>query len=551
MLIEIIQNKPLRKPFSIDDIPTLIKTEMQQIVFDKCHVDLFKTRLILNDRKTENVIATYKQVYDKVSSLNFSPADVKPIILNEIMSDLFDVWSRSDDKVKFFSHLKNNFTGAQLTTLIALYMNDSNMDDLLDFFFENRDKLFSTKRKIKTIALYYYSMFNNGIARFLTLIIPIYLDMGYKIVLFTDDIDEEKDYPLPPSENIKRVVIKTPYEDFSGRLEEWEHYIKEYDIDLFCSHAYYGKFAPIYQILLFKMLDIPIIIEMHSVFTVIVPYNKKLDKIYRLADGIVTLSRVEKMFWDNHGCNCYMIFNPIETKMVQNRPTRNPNKNRKTILWIGKIANNKQPMEIVPIMKEVVQYIPDAKINVLADADDEALFKNIQDSIAANSLEKNIILCGFHKDVQPFFEEADLMLMTSVVEGFSYVVAEGKMNSLPLVCYELPYLEFFRRGKGYISVRQYDRHGAAMAIVKILTDDDLRSKMSVEARESIQQFIDFDITGAWQKVFNDIEAGIRHDEKNFEMEQIELLMMQGLANQNMQIRYLNSVVNSLQNNNEM
>ncbi|MBR2178831.1 MAG: glycosyltransferase family 4 protein [Selenomonadaceae bacterium] len=544
MLIEMIQNKPLQKPFSINDIPTITRAEMQQIVSEKCNVNLLKPRLVLNDKKIENVITTYKQVYDKISSLNFSPANVKPMILNEIMSDLFNVWFRSDDRLKFFSHMKNNFTAAQLTHSIATYMDDSNMDDLLDFFFENMDKIFSVKRKIKTIALYYYSMFNNGIARFITLIIPIFLDMGYKIVLITDDIDEERDYPLPQNENLKRVVIQTPYDNFLGRLEELEGYVNEYEIDLFCSHAYYGKFPPIYQILLFKMLDVPVIVEMHSVFTVIVPYNKKLDKVYRLADGIVTLSRIEKMFWANHGCNCYMIFNPIETAMIQNRPIRNPRKNRKTILWIGKIANNKQPSEIIPIMKEVVQYIPDAKINVLADADDKTLFKNIQDSVIANSLEKNVILCGFHKEVQPFFEEADLMLMTSVVEGFSYVVAEGKLNALPLVCYELPYLEFFRRGKGYISVRQYDRHGAAMAIVKILTDDDLRSQMSVEARESIQQFIDYDVSGAWKKVFDDIETGTRHDEKNFEMEQIELLMMQGLANQNMQIRYLNNLLNN-------
>ena len=546
MLIEIIQNKPLKSSISIDDIPNLIDKEMKQIVTENCHIDLSKFKLVLNDKKISNIITTYKKVHAKISSLNFSPEHVKSIILNGIMSDLFDVWFRSEDRLRFFSHLKKNFTTAQLTSSIAVYMNDSNMDNLLDFFFENRDKIFSVKGKIKTIALYYYSMFNNGIARFLTLIIPIYLEMGYKIVLFTDDIDEERDYTLPENENVKRVVIKTPYEDFSGRLEEWENYIKEYDIDLFCSHAYYGKFPPICQILFFKMLDIPIIIEMHSVFTVIVPYNKKLDKIYRLADGIITLSRVEKTFWDNHGCNCYMIFNPIETKLVQNRPVRNPRINRKTILWIGKIANNKQPTEIIPIMKEVVKYIPDAKINVLADADDKILFKNIQDSVTANSLENNINLCGFHKDVQPFFEEADLMLMTSVVEGFSYVVAEGKLNALPLVCYELPYLEFFRRGKGYISVRQYDRQAAAMAIVKILTDDDLRSKMSFEARESIQQFIDYDISGAWKQVFDDIEAGIRHDKKNFEMEQIELLMMSGLSNQNTQIKYLNNVISSLQ-----
>lgn len=537
-----IQNKPLRKPFSINDIPTIIKAEMQQIVSNKCHVDLAKPRLILNDKKSENVILTYKQVYDKVASLNFSPADAKSMIINEIMSDLFNVWFRSDDKVRFFSHLKSNFTTAQLTASIATYMNDSNMDDLLDFFFENKDKIFSVQRKIKTIALYYYSMFNNGIARFLSLIIPIFLDMGYKIVLITDDIDEERDYSLPKNENLKRVVINTPYTNFLGRLEELEGYVKEYEIDLFCSHAYYGQFPPLFQILFFKLLNVPVVMEMHNIFTVIVPFSRKLDKVYRLADGVINLSRVDKVFWDNHGCNCYYIPNPIYKDMVDKNYKRNPRVNRKTILWIGQFNNQKQPLEIVPVMKEVVKYIPDAKMNVVANPTDRQLFEKVQADIKENSLEKNIELCGFHLNVKPFFESADVMLMTSVVEGFPYIVIEDKLYQLPLVCYELPYLEFFRDGKGYISVRQYDRQAAAMAIVKILTDDDLRCKLSVEARESIQQFIDYDIAGAWKQVFGDIEAGIRHNEKNFEMEQIELLMMQGLSNQNTQIRYLNNLL---------
>ena len=92
-----IQNKPLRKPFSINDIPTLIRAEMQQIISNKCHVDLAKPRLVLNDKKSENVIVTYKQVYDKVASLNFSPvkccavrsrpfpASANPIKLNPVV----------------------------------------------------------------------------------------------------------------------------------------------------------------------------------------------------------------------------------------------------------------------------------------------------------------------------------------------------------------------------------------------------------------------------------------------------------------------------------
>ncbi len=545
MLLEIINKEPLKKSLSIDEIPATIRTDMQKIIAEKCNLDISKSTLNLNKNDCGQIVLTFKKVYDKIQTLNFSLNEVKSLVINNIMSNLFDVWRRCEYSLSFFAAIKQTFSAAIITAVLSRYINNSNIDDILDFFFEKKDKIFSKNRPIKTIALYYYSMFNNGIARFITLIVPILLDMGYKIVVITDDIDEERDYPLPQSENLKRIVIKTPYDNFLGRLEELTNYVNEYKIDLFCSHAYYGKFQPLYQILFFKLLNVPVVMEMHNIFTVIVPFNRKLDKIYRLADAIINLSRTDKTFWSNQGCNCYYIPNPIYKEIVENRTKRDPKVNRKTILWIGQFNNQKQPLEIVPVMKEVVKYIPDAKINVVANPTDKILFEKVQSDIKSNSLEKNVNLCGFHLNVAPFFESADVMLMTSAVEGFPYIVIENKLYELPLVCYELPYLEFFRNGKGYISVRQQDRHAAAMAIVKILTDDDLREKMSIEARESIQPFIDYDIAGAWKKVFDDVEANIRHDEKNFEMEQIELLMMQSLSNQNMQIRYLNNVVNNL------
>ena len=94
-----------------------------------------------------------------------------------------------------------------------------------------------------------------------------------------------------------------------------------------------------------------------------------------------------------------------------------------------------------------------------------------------------------------------------------------------MVCYELPYLELLRDGRGYINVAQNDAARAAAAIVEILTDDQLRARLSKDARESIEPFLNYNFADAWKQVFDDVIRNRRRVENNFEFEQIELLLM--------------------------
>ena len=539
-----MENRPLETPISMDNLTMNISEDMRKIVLNKCSVDLYNLNAVVNMNEFKNIVIVYKQVYNKIYSLNFTPSNVKPIILNAILENLFELWHRLNYNLEFFLQIKQVFSAAQIIALFSIYLNENNMGNILDFFFNNKDRVFSKNKPIKTIALYYYKVFNGGVEKFLSLIAPIYLNMGYNVVLITDEIDKKKEYALPSNKNFKRITIKTPYSNFLGRLEELTSYVDEYKIDLFFSQAYYGNFAPHLQILFFKLLGVPVLMEMHANFMMIAPFTYKVEKVFRLADGIITLSRTDKMFWQNFDCNTYYIPNPIHCKNKDGNELK-PKINKKIILWVGRLTAIKQPMEIIPIMTEVVKHVPDAKLNILGEADPKEFdLDRFKFEIKKNSLENNIKLCGHSLDVNSYYKAANLVLMTSALEGFSFVVAETKINALPLVCYELPYLEFFREEKGYLSVPQNDTHAAAMSIVKILTDDDLRQKMSVESRESIQPFIDYDLLGAWKKVFNNVEAGIRYEEKNFEIQQVEKMLLQNIVSKNMQIRYMNQMLNS-------
>ena len=117
-------------------------------------------------------------------------------------------------------------------------------------------------------------------------------------------------------------------------------------------------------------------------------------------------------------------------------------------------------------------------------------------------------------------------------------IAESKFFELPMVLYKLERNELVRDGKGLISVEQGDYRGAANAIVNILTDAQLRKKLSAEARESLQPFLNYDIAGAWQKVFYDLEQNLPTSTASIENAENQNFFVQELQQKQFQIQHL-------------
>ena len=107
--------------------------------------------------------------------------------------------------------------------------------------------------------------------------------------------------------------------------------------------------------------------------------------------------------------------------------------------------------------------------------------------------------------------------MTSSSESFCNVIMESKLYGVPLVMYELPWLELLKGGEGYIAVRQRDTLAAAEAVVNVLSNQSLREKMSKESFDSIEPFLRHDVYSDWKRVFdemNQINRRERREAKN-------------------------------------
>ncbi len=374
---------------------------------------------------------------------------------------------------------------------------------------------------LRTIGIYYKRMYNGGIERVLSQLIPIFLNHGYKVVLITDVIDEEKEYSLPKA--VKRVCLGE-YVPFDKRYEKIVKAIREYDIDIYCSHSY----APqvLYDIFCVKEEGIPAIVELHNIFSLIIDFFGSNSLVLcQCADAVVTLSRVDEMFWKLLSCNSAYVPNPILPKAKIDGEH-----DRHTVLWLQRIdQEQKRVFDLPVIMKYVVREMPDAKLLIVGRADKPKIEKELRLKFGEMGLSGNVVFMGFHTDVEPYYRQATVMLMTSAFEGFPMTIVESKRFGVPLVLYDLPYLELLKDGRGYISVQQGDCRGAAKALLKILDNENLREKLSVDASNSLDDFCRVDIMSEWEKVFAKAESQfgsgkLTEDEKTFS--KVERLLLQ-------------------------
>ena len=551
MLKELMQNQPVTQNVSMQNFNQVFNAELISLINEKCGVNFLQRREMLTLLEMSQIVDTMHEIYIKILSSQIATPETKIIIANSIMARLFDLWQNSYSPELFFAKIQQKFTPAQIVAGFSVYFSTwEKYKTVMKFFTDNKQIFPRSNKKIRTIGLYYFRIYNGGTERFLSMIIPIYIQLGYRVVLFTDEFKPELEYkivsPTPPRSQMAfvRENFKTPRNQTLARLTEWAELLKKYDVDLMIIQSV--VLQSYISHLFFRLSGIKVITQLHASLKNVGEFRFPNLMSYPIADAVVVISKTRMEFLKNYGVKSFYIPNSMMIENADKFQGRDLKKFSNTVIWIGRIDPQwKNPFAVVPIMKEVAAKIPNAKLKIVGGTDIPAAVEKLVALIKENHLENNIEICGYHTDVAPFYKAADVMLNTSPNEGWSLVIAEGKFYELPLVLYELPDNELISDGKGCITVPFDDSHAAAEAIIKILTDANLRYKLSIQARESLQPFINYDIGGAWQKVFESLENDEPAPPVNEELIQAQNILLEENFNLRRQVEQLTNYINQI------
>lgn len=364
-------------------------------------------------------------------------------------------------------------------------------------------------RPIRTIGIYYFHMTIGGVQRVITSQFPIFKELGVKIIFFTDALPEPGEYPLP--DYVKRVWIPMPdatKPDFRERLAECAEIIKAEKVDVFYNHHAVSAKHLLWQSLLVKtVVQIPYFTHFHNLFCssicangisafVLTPF------LLQMSDLCMALSETNRLFFTANGINS--VYMPNQYFLPDTKISPKECSAGHTILFLARIDfSSKRPLDAVKAIEYVIKELPDAKLLIVGGGSgpNEKLLKEaIRNSPAANNIE----FCGPTMDVASYYRRADVFLVTSKLEGFPVTLLESQAFGLPVVCYDMPYLDIIRRpDNGIITVPQEDHAAAADAIVKVLTDPELYRIKSRNGVKTAKYFAEYDLTGLWRQILAD------------------------------------------------
>lgn len=367
------------------------------------------------------------------------------------------------------------------------------------------------ERQIKTIGLYYHKLYSGGIERVVSILAPIFAQMGYRVVILTDEPPTEQDYPVPRETGRETVysIVDTDHKTIRHRFASWTQIVEKQGIDLVIYNAWMSHLL-LWDMLNLKEAGIPVVLYTHGVFSCpIAEFGSLFSELPRevhLADGMVTQSETDKLFWDQYGQNVHCIPNP-PAQNLKNAKAASWENHR--LIWVGRASPEKQPEKMLEIMEAVVAQMPDVKLEILGDFENPKWRKMVKQK----NLENNVTFRGMVANVSDYLEKSSVYICTSQFEGFLMALVEAQAHKLPAVMFAIPHLTMATAERGVISVDMNDVSSAASEVINLLQNRDWWQVNSTMAYRSYQWLRDYDLAGAWQNLLSGNEAVSGRDEE--------------------------------------
>lgn len=175
----------------------------------------------------------------------------------------------------------------------------------------------------------------------------------------------------------------------------------------------------------------------------------------------------------------------------------------KILLHASNFRQVKRVVELVEIMRIVVDHFPEARLIIAGDGPTRI---EVERKIEALDLCNNVHLLGVKSNMQEIMCSADMFLLNSTLEGMPLVLLEAMACSLPVVTTPAGGIpELVRPGKDGMVTKGFEQEEYTQAIIEMLENDDKRKKLGQAGRKRVEESFSAErIVKMYEKVFEDV-----------------------------------------------
>ena len=225
----------------------------------------------------------------------------------------------------------------------------------------------------------------------------------------------------------------------------------------------------------------------------------------RKADAVVLLTEADKKYLESHNkkrkTKLLVIPNPVREDVLVASKERTDSllKRKKQILFVGRLARQKQVPELIEIWSLVEKNHPQWELVIVGDGDERPLVEE--------RIRKHDRLIGKTTDVFLYYRESQILVLSSAFEGLPLVLIEGLFFDLPEVSFDCPCgpEEIIEDGKNGFIIKDFDKIRFAEKLSELMGNDKMREEFSVRSKELSRKYLPENILPQWEKLFEKIK----------------------------------------------
>jgi len=177
--------------------------------------------------------------------------------------------------------------------------------------------------------------------------------------------------------------------------------------------------------------------------------------------------------------------NGVYLKYIERIP---PSKEKFDVCFVGFILSRKGVFDLPQIWRQVCDKMPEAKLAVIGTGS-KSNVDRLKSAILAEKLENNVFVLGYLSESEKFatLKSSSIFLFPSYEEGWSIATCEAMACGLPVVAYDLQaYKSVYK--EGMVTVPIGDVESLARSTLMLLENDDMRLKLSEEAKRQADKY---------------------------------------------------------------
>jgi glycosyltransferase involved in cell wall biosynthesis len=240
------------------------------------------------------------------------------------------------------------------------------------------------------------------------------------------------------------------------------------------------------------------------------PLYRTMLAILRRADTWIAISTHLRRAMEAAGIpqeRIVMIPNGVDTQRFAPVPPNTPPAPRAAavprVVFVGRLVREKALPVLLQAWTLVHQRVPDARLELVGDG---PLAQELQTLIEHWGLTSTVCLRGFHADVTPFLQAANVFVLSSSVEGLANTLLEAMAVSLPVVATRISGSEdVVIDGETGLLVPAGDAVSLARALCELLEAPERALAMGKRARQRVVEFCSLErVTTAYIRLYEDL-----------------------------------------------